>query len=99
MPLSLDCLDPALQAVVATYRQHLVFGRHKGRLGILQPSQLQQQLDIIEARIVVGRIGHHRMAHALKQGVVILDLRIRLLGMRVVLRRKHRAQVLVEKGA
>ena len=99
MPLSLDRLDPALQAIVTTYRQHLVFGRRKGRLGILQPPQLQQQLDIVEARIVVGRIGHYRMAHALKQGVVILDLRIRLLVMRVVLRRKHRAQVLVEKGA
>ena len=31
--------------------------------------------------------------------ILPLDLRIRLLGMRVVLRRKHRAQVLVEKGA
>jgi 5-(carboxyamino)imidazole ribonucleotide mutase len=69
----IDRVHPALQRVEAAHQSGLGDHRRKGDLGVVDAAFLQQQLDVVEAGVVVGRVGGHGVLQLLEraQGVAL----------------------------
>ena len=96
-----DRVHPALQRVEAAHQAGLGDHRRERDLGVVDAAFLQQQLDVVEARIVVGRVGGHRVLQLFQRargvalgqrglGGILLRLGLELVGAGTCLSRNSR---------